>query len=675
MKTRTASSLFQGINFNRVISLVVFVCLLLSTNVFAQRVYDIRRSLFLRERLAALKSEVERLATGEIDPKNVDLSSKQQIAENELSDIEKEIELVRAMKGPMAEHYIRVLQKQVGEIKMFFPVLSKRAEPQKGAAEGKRSSKGTKIIDNDRSALLRDPQNVSPGFSPQKKPFDIAQDRVATEPGLPDFASQPSEITATSNTQKTDTNQKRSVEPFHQEMEGAPKSDRLREPSVEMRPLEGIPTPTGTSLEDVLSKFPPFPKKGKGFFQPIGLRTLLLRQLKKPGPIVPPENSVTIASPSEIVSLASATGVPTASPTTISPQVKLPPPVKTPPTAITPISPAPGNDPQVNNNPGMRPLAVMIENHVKARPQTGLGEAEIVYEIPVEGGITRFMALYYHVADLIGPIRSCRDYFIDRALEVNALYVHCGGSPQGYEHIEKTVVLAIDEISNGEPFFRDNSRKAPHNLYSRMPKIIENMNKKHPMQLPYQRIPLLFGNPPTFSTIPNRGLTIRYHGNYFVTYRFNPQFNVYDRYMNGEQHLDRVTLRPVSPGTVILQEAVMKTIDDKGRQDISFIGQGKAYILTGGTILKSIWQKAAPREFTKFFDETGKPILFSNKSPIWIQVISPINPVAFDPPLPMASAQGSVPGRPLPMASGQGNVPGGPLPAEVAQKPLEEKKN
>ncbi|OQA06490.1 MAG: hypothetical protein BWY66_01833 [bacterium ADurb.Bin374] len=104
--------------------------------------------------------------------------------------------------------------------------------------------------------------------------------------------------------------------------------------------------------------------------------------------------------------------------------------------------------------------------------------------------------------------------------------------------------------------------------------------------------------------------------------------------MNGAQQLDRVTLKPVSPGTVVIQMANMRVIDDKGRQEISFIGEGRGLVLYGGTARQIIWKKTAPREFTRFFDETGKPFFFSNKSPVWVQVVSPINRLAFDPPVP-----------------------------------------
>ena len=281
----------------------------------------------------------------------------------------------------------------------------------------------------------------------------------------------------------------------------------------------------------------------------------------------------------------------------------------------------------------MRPLAVMIENHNRSRPQTGLVEAEVVYEMPVEGGITRFMALYYHVPGIIGPVRSCREYYVDRAIEVNPLYVYCGASPNGYQVIKKTNILAVDELSFGKPFFRDKTRKAPHNLYTRGQSLIDEVSKRHPMQLPYQRLPLLYGDVPTVSSVPANGVHITYHGNYSVAYRFNPQTNSYDRSMNNARHSDRLTDQLISPGTVVVQEAIMKVVDDAGRQEIDFIGQGRAWIMHAGTVVPATWKKEEIRAFTKYYDDSGREVVFSGDKPVWIQVVAPRNKVTFDPPL------------------------------------------
>lgn len=113
-----------------------------------------------------------------------------------------------------------------------------------------------------------------------------------------------------------------------------------------------------------------------------------------------------------------------------------------------------------------RPLAVMIENEYNARPQSGLDKAGIVYEILTEGGITRFLALFLgETLDEIGPVRSARPYFLDYTMEYDGIYIHYGASPQGYVDLKKLKINAINGMYDSATFWRDNSRKEPHNAY------------------------------------------------------------------------------------------------------------------------------------------------------------------------------------------------------------------
>ncbi len=269
----------------------------------------------------------------------------------------------------------------------------------------------------------------------------------------------------------------------------------------------------------------------------------------------------------------------------------------------------------------MRPLAVMIENHRKARPQSGLIDAELVYEMPVEGGITRFMAVFLHVPGILGPVRSCREYFVDRALEISALYVHCGGSPKGYAYLSKSKINSIDEIKHGKPFYRDNSRKAPHNLYSRGSSLVDYMQNSVPMKLAKQQLPLNYGLNPSLGSQPGTEIFIRYHGNYNTSYKFAN--GLYERYMNGAKHVDRENGKHIAPATVILQTANMKTVDSAGRQEISFVGSGSAQIFYRGTMIAARWHKKDEKSMTDYRDAQGKSLVFDKSRPIWIQVVSP----------------------------------------------------
>ena len=127
-----------------------------------------------------------------------------------------------------------------------------------------------------------------------------------------------------------------------------------------------------------------------------------------------------------------------------------------------------------------RPIAVMIDNNVNAQPQAGLNDAYIVYEIIVEGGESRLMALFKGVnLDKIGPVRSARHYFLDYALENDAIYVHYGWSPEAQSDISALGVNNINGISETtNEFWRVKDKSSPHNVATSTEKILEIANKK-----------------------------------------------------------------------------------------------------------------------------------------------------------------------------------------------------
>ena len=127
-----------------------------------------------------------------------------------------------------------------------------------------------------------------------------------------------------------------------------------------------------------------------------------------------------------------------------------------------------------------RPIAVMIDNHKGAMPQAGLNDAYMVYEIIVEGGETRLMALFKGAnLDKIGPVRSSRHYYLDYALENDAIYVHFGWSPQAQSDISKLNVNNINGISESSTsFWRVKDKYAPHNAVTSTEKILEIAKRK-----------------------------------------------------------------------------------------------------------------------------------------------------------------------------------------------------
>ena len=128
-------------------------------------------------------------------------------------------------------------------------------------------------------------------------------------------------------------------------------------------------------------------------------------------------------------------------------------------------------------------VALMIDNFIDSRPVSGINSVSIVYEVPVEAGITRFMGIFElnNLPEKIGPIRSARPYFAGLAEEYEAIYAHAGGSPQVINELKekKYNIFNLDEISaNGIYFWRDNSRISPFNLYTSRDLINKFIQKK-----------------------------------------------------------------------------------------------------------------------------------------------------------------------------------------------------
>ena len=127
-----------------------------------------------------------------------------------------------------------------------------------------------------------------------------------------------------------------------------------------------------------------------------------------------------------------------------------------------------------------RPIAIMIDNHKAAMPHAGLSKAYIVYEIIVEGGESRLMALFKgQDVDKIGPVRSSRHYFLDYALENDAIYVHYGWSPQAESDISNLGVININGITeDANDFWRTSLRSAPHNVLTSTENIMKIAKSK-----------------------------------------------------------------------------------------------------------------------------------------------------------------------------------------------------
>ncbi|HHV19067.1 MAG TPA: DUF3048 domain-containing protein [Thermoanaerobacterales bacterium] len=268
-----------------------------------------------------------------------------------------------------------------------------------------------------------------------------------------------------------------------------------------------------------------------------------------------------------------------------------------------------------------RPMAVMIENEYNARPQSGLDKAGIVYEVLTEGGITRFLALFLGVkVDEIGPVRSARPYFLDYAMDYDSIYVHYGASPQGYIDLKKLSLDAINGMYDSVTFWRDKTRKEPHNAYTNTEKIL-SISEKNGFYRDSKLISWQFNTEET--PAGNRILEefkLEYFNNYTVSYRYSHNNKAYERFINGKTHTDRKTGETIFVKNIIVQFANTRVIDNEGRLSIKTVDSGKGYYISEGSYTEIKWQKSDRQERTQYTVDDGSELIL-NPGNIWIQVM------------------------------------------------------
>ncbi|MCG0274750.1 MAG: DUF3048 domain-containing protein [Thermosediminibacteraceae bacterium] len=269
---------------------------------------------------------------------------------------------------------------------------------------------------------------------------------------------------------------------------------------------------------------------------------------------------------------------------------------------------------------GRRPIAVMIENEKSARPQSGLNRADIVYEVLAEGGITRFLALYLgEDADEIGPVRSARPYFLDFAMEYDPIYVHYGGSPQAYLDLKKNSNIDnIDGIYDNVTFWRDKTRRAPHNAYTSTDNILKTAQKRGYLK------PVKLDQWNFVEEITSAGglkeFQLDYSRNYKVKYIYDEGEKAYIRYINDKPHVDRKTGEPIAVKNIIVQFMDTRVIDSEGRLAIKTTGSGTGYYISDGDCTFINWEKSSRFSKTKYTTEDGRELKL-NPGNTWIQVL------------------------------------------------------
>lgn len=271
-----------------------------------------------------------------------------------------------------------------------------------------------------------------------------------------------------------------------------------------------------------------------------------------------------------------------------------------------------------------RPIAVMINNNKAVWGyQAGLQDAYITYEMIVEGGITRLMAVFKDKdTQRVASVRSSRHYYLDYVLENDALYAHIGWSPRAQSDISS---LGINNINadNSSAFTWDNSLRIAreHKAYTTMERLKAAAQKKgyrmtsdKKLLLTYQAKPLDLSK--MEGAIPANTVRIPYSKTHLTSYSYDAENKVYKRYQNNTEHKDFVTGAQYTTKNIITYKVYNYTLNDGyagGRQDLKNIGNGEGYYISEGYAIPITWEKSSRSAQTIYkVKATGKELVVND---------------------------------------------------------------
>jgi hypothetical protein len=315
-----------------------------------------------------------------------------------------------------------------------------------------------------------------------------------------------------------------------------------------------------------------------------------------------------------------------------TPVKKAVPMIKAPTPIYSDLSGLPITDPSLNSKPV---TAVMIENSIDARPQSGLSQAGVVFEALAEGGVTRFMALYQDTAPAsVGPIRSARPYYITWELGFDAAYAHVGGSPDGLADITAWNVQDMNQFNYGDSYQRITSREAPHNVYTSI-STLNQLETQLGYSSKYTGFPRVDKQTPLAQPTAT---TINFSMSgpiYNPVFSYDAATNSYNRSTDGTPDTDANTGKQLSPTVVIAMVVPWSqgALDSSGAyySEYATIGSGTAYVFQNGGVTQGEWQKTGNTSQITFTDSSGKSILL-DRGQTWITAVADTSDVTYTPP-------------------------------------------
>ena len=301
----------------------------------------------------------------------------------------------------------------------------------------------------------------------------------------------------------------------------------------------------------------------------------------------------------------------------------VPEPVEEPEPVYPYVNPLTGEG-RMEDISNKRPIAVMFNNLEKALPQLGVGQADVIYEIVAEGGITRMMALYQDLEGVgdLGSIRSARDYYVNLAYGHDAIYIHAGGSPQAYEAIKGWGVSAIDFVNGpyGDMCWRDPERRAnagyehslltsSENILAQMPSQFRQEHKEgYEVGWTFDEEVPVGGTAAVELTVPFS----TYKTGYFTYDEASGQYAI-SQHINGKdrEYVDGGTGQAVQVSNVLVLYTDVSIIsgDDAGRMSVRTTGDGEGVFFRDGQVYPITWRRDSKSSCYEFLGEGGGEIV------------------------------------------------------------------
>ncbi len=271
-----------------------------------------------------------------------------------------------------------------------------------------------------------------------------------------------------------------------------------------------------------------------------------------------------------------------------------------------------------------RPICIMINNIIDAMPQSGISQADITYEMMVEGGITRYLCVFkdYSNIEKLGPVRSARPYYVRMTQNLGGIYTHYGWSNKAHELIVHEYVQNLNGVSGegGIVFYRDTSRYEPHNVYTNSEMInagIDYMGYARGYLDGYEKTLFFYTEDTDLKGKSANTFTVAFSDYYTPWFEYDSSTKLYKRFQYGEEQIDDQTGEQLAYKNVIIMTANYFDIGE-GLYDIEWSEGGEGYYVSNGTYVPLTWTYENAK--VKYYDAAGNTLKF-NPGQSFVEVI------------------------------------------------------